>query len=360
MVLQFVDIDEPKVKEKTNIELLSGKDVPDIKLFSLISEDDFELMTEQWLFSMKNKYKYVKRIGGSGDQGRDIFAYQDENMEVLDMYQCKHYDKKISPSDIYLEIGKLLYYTYTQEYIIPRKYFIVSSKGCGATLTKLIESPDKIKSSLIQNWDKKCRTFITSKKIIELKDNFKIFVESFNFGIIQEITPLKFLEEFEKTKYYSSWFGLRNFTRKKPPEPSTSIENKELTYVNKLYKAYGSVNNTNITDFKQLSNKHQEHFNLQRKCFYSAEGLKEFSRDTLPTEETFNDLQNQIIVPVKTQILCNTYKNGVECLNSAIQVAQTLSIGNNSLKEFLTTQDRTGILHQLANEDANLEWVDNE
>lgn len=145
-MLQFVDIEVPIIQEKTNLELLSGKDLPDIKLFSLISEDDFELMTEQWLFSMKNKYKYVKRIGGSGDQGRDIFAYQDENMEILDIYQCKHYDKKITPSDIYLEIGKLLYYTYTQEYVIPKNYFIVSSKGCGATLTKLIESPIKLKT----------------------------------------------------------------------------------------------------------------------------------------------------------------------------------------------------------------------
>lgn len=76
MVLQFFDIEAPKVQEKNNLELLSENHVPDIKLLSLISEDDFELMTEQWLFSMKNKYKYVKRIGGSGDQGRDIFAYQ--------------------------------------------------------------------------------------------------------------------------------------------------------------------------------------------------------------------------------------------------------------------------------------------
>ncbi len=360
MVLQFFDIEAPKVQEKNNLELLSENHVPDIKLLSLISEDDFELMTEQWLFSMKNKYKYVKRIGGSGDQGRDIFAYQDEDMKILDIYQCKHYDKKITPSDIYLEVGKLLYYTYTKEYVIPKNYFIVSSKGCGASLTKLIENPNKIKNSLIQNWNKKCKASITSNKQIELKDDFKIFVENFDFGIIQEITPLKFLEEFEKTKYYSTWFGLRKFIRKTTPVPSDTIENKELTYVNKLYRAYGSVNNTNVTNFKQLSNKHQEHFYLQRKCFYSAEGLKEFSRDTLPTEETFKDLQNQIMIPVKTQILCNAYQNGIECLNSAIQIAQTLNIGNNSLKEFLTTQDRTGILHQFANEDENLEWVNNE
>lgn len=360
MKLQFVDLEIPTIKETTNLQLLSGNNIPDIKLFSLVSEDDFELMTEQWLFSLKDNYRYIKRIGGSRDQGRDIFAYQDENLRLLDIYQCKHYEKKLTPSDIYLEIGKLLYYTFTEEYVIPQNYFIVSSKGCGTALTKLIESPDKIKKSIIQNWSSKCKSSITKEKNIELKDKFKIFVENFDFSIIHEITPLKFLEEFEKTKYYSSWFGLRNFKRKSPPEPPKVIGNEELTYVNKLYKAYGSVNNSSITNFKQLSNKHQEHFNIQRKCFYSAEGLKEFSRDYLPTDETFHDLQNQIIDPVKSQILCNTYNNGLECLNSAIQVATTLIIGNNSLSEFLKTNDRIGILHQVANEDENIEWIEHE
>jgi len=358
--LEFVDLEAPVIKETTNLQLLSGKDIPDIKIFSLVSEDDFELMTEQWLFSMKDHYKYVKRIGGSWDQGRDIFAYWGDGKMLLDIYQCKHYDKKLTPYDIFVEIGKLLYYTYNQEYVVPENYYIVSSKGCGAKLTRLIEKPEQIKSAIIQNWNNKCKHSITKEKNIELDTEFKTFIKNFDFSIIHEITPLKFLEEFEKTKYYSSWFGLRKFKRKVPPEPSNIIGSNELTYVNKLYRAYGSVNKSNITNFKQLSNKHQEHFNIQRKCFYSAEGLKEFSRDSLPTDETFIDLQNQIIDPVKSQILCNTYNNGVECLNSAISIATTLNIGNNSLSEFLKTNDRIGILHQVANEDENVEWTDYE
>ncbi|MBR2524953.1 restriction endonuclease [bacterium] len=358
--MEFIDLEKPKIKEKTNLQLLSGKDVPDIKIFSLVSEDDFELMTEQWLFSMKDRYKYVKRIGASGDQGRDIFAYQDENMTILDIYQCKHYNNKLTPSNIYVEIGKLLYYTYNQEYVVPKNYYIISSKGCGTALTKLIENPEKFKSAIIQNWNNNCKSTITKEKSIELNTEFETFIKNFDFSIINEITPLNFLEEFEKTKYYSSWFGLRKFKRKTPPEPSNIIENNELTYVNKLYRAYGSVNKSSITNFKQLSNKYQEHFSIQRKCFYSAEGLKEFSRDSLPTDETFNDLQNQIMDPVKSQILCNTYKNGVECLNSAIAVATTLNIGNNSLSEFLKTNDRIGILHQVANEDESIEWTEHE
>lgn len=360
MILKFIDLEKPAVKEKTNLQLLSGKDVPDIKIFSLVSEDDFELMTEQWLFSMKDRYKYVKRIGGSRDQGRDIFAYQDENMTILDIYQCKHYDKKLTPSNIYVEIGKLLYYTYNQEYVVPKNYYIVSSKGCGAALTKLIENSDKFKCAIIQNWNSNCKRAITKEKNIELNNEFKRFIKNFDFSIIHEITPLNFLEEFEKTKYYSSWFGLRKFKRKTPPEPSNIIESNELKYVNKLYRAYGSINNSQVTNFKQLSNKYQEHFNIQRRCFYSAEGLKEFSRDSLPTDETFNDLQNQIMAPVKSQILCNTYKNGLECLTSAISVATTLNIGNNSLSEFLKTNDRIGILHQVANEDESVEWTEYE
>ena len=358
--LNFIDFEKPEIKEITNLQLLSGKDVPDIKIFSLVSEDDFELMTEQWLFSMGDCYKYIKRIGGAGDQGRDVFAYKDENMTILDIYQCKHYDKKLMPSNIYVEIGKLLYYTYKHEYVIPKNYYIVSQKGCGTALTKLIEHPENFKNAILQKWNSNCKSSITKEKNIELNDEFKTFIENFDFSIIHEITPLKFLEEFEKTKYYSSWFGLRKFRRKAPPEPSNEIKNNELIYINKLYNAYGSVNNSHITNFKQLSNRHQEHFNIQRKCFYSAEGLNDFSRDYLPTDETFNDLQNQIMYPVKSQILCNTYKDGVECLNSAITMATTLKIGDNSLSEFLKTNDRIGILHQVANEDENVEWTEYE
>ena len=253
--MEFIDLEKPKIKEKTNLQLLSGKDMPDIKIFSLVSEDDFELMTEQWLFSMKDRYKYVKRIGGSGDQGRDIFAYQDENMTILDIYQCKHYDKKLTPSNIYVEIGKLLYYTYNREYVVPKNYYIISSKGCGTALTKLIENPEKIKSTIIQNWNSNCKGSITKAKNIELNNAFKAFIKNFDFSIIHEITPLNFLEEFEKTKYYSSWFGLRKFKRKTPPEPSNIIEKNELTYVDKLYRAYKGMERGNQVENELINQK---------------------------------------------------------------------------------------------------------
>ena len=66
MILEFTDIEKPKIKEKSNLQLLSGNDVPDIKIFSLVSEDDFELMTEQckkgwWYWGSRKRYICLPR-----------------------------------------------------------------------------------------------------------------------------------------------------------------------------------------------------------------------------------------------------------------------------------------------------------
>lgn len=359
--MKYYDLIEPKRKNVSNFELLTQKNTPVIKLFGIISSEDFEIITEQWAYSKKDLYFSVKRTGGANDSGRDIFCYRDKEKTLLDIYQCKHYENKIMPSDIYVEIGKLMYYTYIKEFIIPQHYFIISSKGCGPALTKLLEKPDNLRQKLIAYWNKYCKDCITSEKSINLNDDLKNHIQNFDFSIITEITPLEFIDDFEKTKYYSEWFGLRKFKRQQPPLPSDEIQASELNYVRKLFDAYESVNHDRIDNQSQLKPKHANHFTIQRKCFYSAEGLKQFSKDYMPNDETFYDLQEQIIDPVKSHILSTTFNNGVECLDSASRLAQTLEIGNNSLKEFVRSNDKIGILHQVANDDENLKWVnDNE
>ena len=119
-------------------------------------------------------------MGGSSDSGRDLVAYLDDTYNRYDIYQCKHYDTPLKPSEYWIELGKLCYYTYVKEYRIPEKYYIVASKGIGAKLRKYIENPTIIGAGLIKQWD----TYCGGKKQIladgiTLTNELKTYIEQF-------------------------------------------------------------------------------------------------------------------------------------------------------------------------------------
>lgn len=163
------DIDEPILKTKlSNTDLLLGKPIEPINRLQVISDTDFEDLVREWSCGyLKDTYVKVKRCGGSGDMGRDVIAYvnneKGKNL-VWDNYQCKHYNSPLSPSAIWIELGKLCYYTFEKQYPAPRKYYFVTPKGISTKLSNLIDNPGKLKEGLIKEWVNKCQNNITSGK----------------------------------------------------------------------------------------------------------------------------------------------------------------------------------------------------
>ena len=221
----------------------------------------------------------MERAGGAGDKGRDIIAYIDPDVTYprkWDNYQCKHYKDPISPSDIWVELGKLCFYTYRCDYTIPESYYFVSSKGCGPSLVDLLDRPDKINKQLIDNWNKKCEREITKKAPIVLEGRFLSYVEKFNFSIIKRVTPITLLDQHSKTRYHAMIFGSRLKARPTPPSPPPNINQVETRYVDQLFEAFSDhlkKTVSNVDDIKNI-----EHlitcFVQARNCFYSAEALK--------------------------------------------------------------------------------------
>ena len=120
---------------------------------------EYERVVGEWAYSyLKGSKDYydVVLMGGSSDSGRDLVAYLDDTYNRYDIYQCKHYDTPLKPSEYWIELGKLCYYTYVKEYRIPEKYYIVASKGIGAKLRKYIENPTIIGAELIKQWVTYC------------------------------------------------------------------------------------------------------------------------------------------------------------------------------------------------------------
>ena len=103
------------------------------------------------------------RLGGPGDKGRDIAAYVTDPVlrdAEWDSYQCKHYDHALQPTDIYKELGKLCFYVSGDVYTQPRKYRFVAPFSV-VDVDDLLRGPELLKTALISNWDKYCRTDIT-------------------------------------------------------------------------------------------------------------------------------------------------------------------------------------------------------
>ena len=137
----------------------AGIPIPKVSRVNLFSPSEWESFTEEWVSSLEDSYFKVRRYSVSGDQGVDVAGFINEKgLEGgWDNYQCKHYEKPLTPTDIWVEIGKIIYYSYKKEYTPPRKYYFVASHNIGTKLGKLLEKPQELKEETRNNWQKYCQ-----------------------------------------------------------------------------------------------------------------------------------------------------------------------------------------------------------
>jgi hypothetical protein len=88
----------------------SGVPIPKAVRVRTFSPEDWEEFIEEWATSLTGSYKKVRRFGGAGDLGVDIAGFcTDQGFQgVWDNYQCKRYDHPLRPSDVWVEIGKII------------------------------------------------------------------------------------------------------------------------------------------------------------------------------------------------------------------------------------------------------------
>jgi hypothetical protein len=98
----------------------------------------------------------------------------------------------------------------------------------------------------------------------------------------------------------------------------------------------------------------REHFHDARVEFYSAEGLRTFSRDTLPQGE-FEKLQDEVHSGIKDDVR-GAHADGYQRVLAVVRTARALQLTSNPLTTRIHTRDRGGICHQLAN-DGKVRWV---
>ena len=342
-------------------DILLGKPIPKIDRLKIMSEDEFEELVYEWVQGyLKNEYKEVMRLGGAGDKGRDVIGFREDGL--IDIFQCKHYSNQISPSDIWIEFGKLCYYCFKEVFNIPSNYFIVSTRGIGPKLFDLLQNPDKLKNGLKLKWDATCSTKIIKGETIELEENFLNYIEAFPFNIIKSVEPLTLIEQHHKTIYHPARFGGGLIkTRSGKINISEDIEERELTYINCLLEVYGEELGISISDHNQLQKQDKElyqHFTSQRYCFYSAESLERFSRDHFFNSDPlpFDELKDE-----SKSIILNTFvrlrnEPGLKRMAESISSVEQQQFSNNALRDEITALDKGGLCHHLVNDGEIESW----
>ena len=347
----------PEAGPVTSDVVASGEYIPKIERVRLFDSGQWEDFVLEWADSFRDQYVLVERSGGAGDMGRDIIASCDEREEVWDNFQCKHYKSALTPSDVWIEIGKLIYYAFKGEFTYPRKYTFVAPQGAGTKLSKLLKKPDDLKQELIKQWDGQCKDRITQTASIPLQGELQDYLNNADFSVFCSLPPLRLIEEHSRTQHHVFRFGGGLPPRPATDDPPESIATEEVVYVRALLDAYESHLKRSLDTHNDLNGDGDlaRHFGRSRKEFYSAESLRLFSRDTLPEGE-FERLQEQIHDGIADEV-DTSHADGYEKVRSVTQVARGLQITSHALVPRMEPRDRGGICHQLAN-DKKVRWVE--
>lgn len=303
------------------------------------------------------RYAEVKRIGGSGDGGRDIEARLVAGSVLVegrwDLFQAKHYNHPLQPSDLFPEVAKFFLNLTSNVYPIPRYYFVCSPQNAGPDLHNFFSRPAEFKAELLRSWKDGTRG------LRALKAAFSPAVEktinTFDFSIFREFLSRDLLEEHARDEAaYCKLFHIEMERGDDPSAPSTPSSAEE-TYVLELLKAY-SEDSPSPLDLTSLSaSKYGDHFDACRSEFYCAEGLKRFSRD-LFVEDEFGALLKMVHNGLKAVVADPDLIRGLDRLKAAQQRATALNVSDSKLANRIRGGDLPGTCHHLANE-KKLKWV---
>jgi hypothetical protein len=206
---------------------------------------------------------------------------------------------------------------------------------------------------ILTEWQHKKGDFGKYKKT--LSNGLKLFIERFPFEIIGRKTSAELLDIHSRSDKHWEHFGV---LAPRPPNPDVpeTLDDAEQNYVTALLKVYEEAHGAPVGEAAHIPTKYTKHFSLQRRLFYSAEGLNRFSRDKLPG--AFEDLIQQVELGVSTTVEY-PHADGMTRLKEVLMVANTLPVGANPLSARLQAGDLQGSCHHLANR-GDIDWVQND
>ena len=357
--MAFEDLKSFPTPQKVIVKDVDGDTRAPYERIKSYNDKEYELFIREWVVSLTNMVQ-VRGFGGAGDKGRDVIA-KDVLGNVF-YYQCKHYDHPLTPSDIYSEFGKLVYYTSIGDIPIPKEYYILAPYDIGPKLSDLIDNPTKINKELMDNWDTHCKNHICANPVI-LSDTLKKYIEDFNFSIIKTKTMMDVVSEHQKTAFYAFRFGGGlTVNRTRPTSIPQDTQEIETNYIKNILSAIAEKEKKaeciTLDDVKESYPQYLSSIKMQRERFFAAENLKLFTKDHLLTDEYFTDLCNDIFDSIY-DYTGQTFSDGYERMSVVLSEVPKVDLHHNLLVKYdlVTPRDRQGVCHHLANEREDFVWT---
>lgn len=334
-------------------DLLIGISLPPEKRLQAFSPDDLEILLEHWMHhTLGARYANVAEYAGAGDLGRDRAGFDGPlGTDPWDNYQCKQYGRKLSPGDVYTEIGKLVYHVTRGAYSRPRRYAFVAPKGLSPQALDLLADPEKLREGLKRAWGKRCA------KLCPLGDIYAD-LDAFVFPEFQSITAGQIVDDLKDATVYPYFFG-GGLTKPRPPDrlAPEEIADHELPYVQQLVAAYNDHCSAPVTTVQAALGlePYGAHLRTSRQDFYCAESLREFSKDAFPEPRTFDELQRLVGDGVRHTV-ARDHPSGYDRVLATCEQATVVQLGDHPLAGEVNPADRSGMCHQLANDD-RIRWI---
>ncbi|WP_037120736.1 ABC-three component system protein [Rhodococcus erythropolis] len=325
---------------------------PEKRIF-LYDDAQWEEFVLEWATTLD--YVQVLRNGGANDHGVDVagFVTAAGFEDDWDCYQCKHYGKALIPSDAYPEILKIVVGVMAGHYRWPRRYRFAAPKGCGTSLSNLIHSPTKLRAGLEQELVK-TKSVLVKQLGGHLLEAVVSFIRTADFSVFGTVELCELVEQHSKTRWHAARFGVDLPARPDSPAPSPEPSIGEQRYIEQMLDAYAERHGSTFTATEAAAHEHTGgHYMRQRVAFYSAEALRLFARDSVPVG-TFDALQREIFDGV-IDVHDLDHRDGLQRLQTVVGTSHTLAITSNGLLPIVEVRDRTGMCHQLAN-DNRLRW----
>ena len=292
--------------------------------------------------------------------GRDVVGYIDPPSSggKLDIYQCKRYGHGLYPGDVWVELGKLCYFTFIGAFAVPEEYRFVCPEDVGPELGRLLEKPEDLRQRLMDEWGKHVETEIIKKQKITLEGKLLDHVKAFDFRRVGYKPIQEIVQEFKTTPRYPQRFGGGLIIPRSPDkEPPAEIEDHEQRYVEQLIEAYQDYKGSEVKlETLSVHPGLERHFTNSRVRYFCAETLRLDVRDNLPDGVTFEQVQDQVLDAVFDICEDERHASGYERVNAVTNHAGHYVVQDHPLKGYVKSQVLKGICHQLANVD-RLKWV---
>ena len=343
----------------SSLPLAGGRAITPVARVRLMEDAAFEALVEVWMSQLKKSRGYLGtlRFGGAGDMGRDVIGWttKDKCAGIWDNIQCKRLSKALAPTDLYPEIGKILWHAWKGDYALPRASQFACSAGVGTTAKHLLTNPGLLYERLCENWSKHVETKIAADPV-RLDGDLKAFVDAADFSVFQALAIEDVLEDIRRTAYFAEEFGAPRPPRPAVTTPPKAVQAAEAGYIGALLAVYAERRNQTSIELKDVDDERRDrrHFDMCRRQFYSAEALREFARDFWP-EQTFQNYKKGVGDAVMPTYY-SEHPNGLARVNQVLTVASTASHPANQLHLYAEPLDKQGICHQLANE-GDFDWV---